>query len=77
MSLAEATKAITEGARTRIPPAAFAVMEAATAKLAASGLTGNALKVGDRMPDFELPDVMGTMIKSLDLRAKGALLITF
>ena len=52
-------------------------MEAATAKLAATGLAGKALKRGGRMPDFELPDATGKMIRSADLRTQGMLLISF
>lgn len=77
MSLADTTKAISDGAKTRIPPETLAIMEAATAKLAASGMAARALKTGDRMPDFTLPDANGTLISSEALRRKGSLLITF
>jgi peroxiredoxin len=49
----------------------------ANAKLAATGLAGKALKKGQNMPQFELPDATGKLVRSRDLLAKGPLLICF
>ena len=77
MNLATELKAVTESVRQQAPAEVITAMETATAKLAASGLTGKALKRGSRMPDFELLDATGNIVRSIDLHAKGALLISF
>ena len=40
-------------------------------------ILNHALKVGDTMPDFLLPDTTGNLISSIDLRSKGPIIITF
>lgn len=77
MNLAIELKAVTEAVRKQAPKEVFSAMETATAKLAASGLTAKALQPGMRMPDFELPDATGKLVRSSSLRAQGALLISF
>lgn len=77
MTLAAELNAMTESVRGQIPADAFATMEAANRRLAASGLVARALKAGDRMPDFELPDANGKRVRSVELRAKGPLLVSF
>lgn len=77
MNLASELKAVTDTVRQQAPAEVFMAMEAATAKLAASGLAGKVLKPGKRIPDFELPDATGKIVRSTDLRAKGPLLISF
>ena len=56
MNLEVELKAVTESVRQQAPAEVFSVMEKANTKLAASTLVKQALKRGDRMPDFELPD---------------------
>lgn len=56
------------------------VMELATAKQNALGATDFldlALKEGDALPDFCLPDSNGNLISSVDLRERGPIVITF
>lgn len=77
MHLATELQAVTEGVSKQAPAAVIAAMEAATAKLIASGLADRALKRGSHMPDFELPDATGKIVRSADLRAQGLLLISF
>lgn len=77
MSLATELQAVTESVRQKAPENVFATMEAATAKLAATGITDQALQPGQAMPDFELPDATGKRVSSSDLRARGLLLISF
>lgn len=60
-----------------IPAAVTEVMHRGTADLVASGAADRALKVGNRMPAFELPDQDGNLVRSADLLAKGPLAITF
>ncbi len=77
MDLATELKAVTENVRQQIPPETFSAMEAATAHLAASTLAEQALKRGCRMPEFNLPDATGKIVRSVNLRANGPLLISF
>lgn len=77
MSLATELQAVTENVRQQAPENVFTTMEAATAKLAATGITDQALQTGQTMPDFELPDATGKSVSSSELRAKGLLLISF
>lgn len=77
MNLDLELKAVTESVRQQAPAEVFATMEAATAKLVESEFTKLALQVGQRMPDFTLPDATGKIVRSVDLRQQGSLLITF
>jgi peroxiredoxin len=42
-----------------------------------SGVVETALKVGDKAPDFELPDISGKLVKLSDLAAKGPVVVTW
>ena len=53
------------------------VMLAATEKLTQSGITNNALKVGDKAPFFSLPKANNESISSAELLQKGPLVINF
>lgn len=59
------------------PPEIHPVMERATAELIASGQAGRAIKAGDRAPEFRLKDQNGNEVSSVDLLAKGPLVVTF
>src|SRR5258708_35964393 len=45
--------------------------------LVASGLTETSLKAGERMPDFDLPNVEGRFVASPALLARGPLVGSF
>ena len=77
MTLQANLKAITEGVRQQAPAEVFAAIEAANAKLEISGIAGRALKAGDRIPDFDLTDATGKVVRSADLLAAGPLVISF
>lgn len=53
------------------------IMERATAELIASGHAGRAAKAGDIAPSFVLRDGHGHAVSSLELLAKGPLVISF
>jgi peroxiredoxin len=53
------------------------IMERATAELIASGQAGRAIKAGDRAPEFRLKDQDGNEVSSVELLAKGPLVVTF
>ena len=76
MSLQEKPGAIREGARQKIPPAAWATMTEATDALRASGIMDSVIKVGARLPAFTLPNAAGTLVSSASLLAKGPLVLT-
>lgn len=42
-----------------------------------SGVEEQALKAGQRAPDFELPDMAGNMVTLAQLRAEGPLALVF
>lgn len=52
-------------------------IEASTHAVKESGLERRAIQPGETIRDFELPDATGAMVKSLDLRTRGPLLIVF
>jgi peroxiredoxin len=62
---------------TIIPKPALAVMDAETARLAASNLAGGALMMGDSAPDFILPDAHGEPVRLYSLLRKGQVVIVF
>ncbi len=60
----------------QLPADTLAVMGAAGEKLAASGITRNALGVGDSAPDFSLPDQHGNSVVLADLLARGPVVMS-
>lgn len=76
MSLAEKLDAIRARGAKRIAPERRAVMLAATKGLRESGIAGRAIKVGDPLPEFSLNDTNGAVVRSTDLLAKGAVVLT-
>ena len=60
-----------------ISKAALAVMDAETARLAASGLTAQALGIGDVAPDFILPDAHGQLVRFHSLLRHGPVAVVF
>ena len=59
------------------PPAVIATMHRATAELIASGQAAQARKAGDLGPAFDLADPDGQPVRSVDLLARGPLIISF
>lgn len=59
------------------PPEALAVMHRATKDLRSSGIMERALKVGDRAPEFALPNINGNSIDSATLLGKGPMVVSF
>ena len=59
------------------PPEALAIMHRATEDLRRGGLPARALKVGDRAPQFVLPNQHGDAVRSADLLAQGPLVVSF
>jgi len=76
MSLAEKLDAIRDGSAKRIPADKQAIMHRATEDLGTSGILARAIKVGDRLPPFMLRNSHGQEVRSADLLAKGAVVLT-
>ncbi len=58
-------------------PEALAIMHRATDDLANSGILDRVLKVGDRAPEFTLPDEHGRLVSSSELLGNGPLIVSF
>jgi len=67
-------KARLEGNR---PPEVVRTMHRAVDELRASGAGERTLKVGDKAPDFALPNADETLVDSRALLARGPLVVTF
>lgn len=65
-----------EASAKRIPQDKLAVMHAATNELRDSGILDRTIKPGDRLPAFELQNFDGTTVRSEDLLARGAVVLT-
>lgn len=59
------------------PHEAIETMHRATAELKASGLADKALKIGDRAPEFSLPNQDNIQVNSADLLRGGPLVVSF
>ena len=59
MTLNEQLQAIREKSRERIPAASRSIMERAVDDLRRSGAVDRVVKVGERAPDFKLPNAAG------------------
>jgi len=59
------------------PPEVLDVMRRANEDLQRSGIVTTALKVGDRAPDFTLPNAVGRPYRLADGLARGPVVITF
>ena len=61
----------------KIPPEVREVLVRTTEDQVKSGITAKALKVGDKAPDFTLPNARGEAVTLSNLLAKGPAVITF
>lgn len=76
MTLQAKLDKIKEGGKARIPPERFAVMQAETDKLRASGIMDAVIQPGTKLPPFALNNQQGVEIRSEDLLARGAIVLT-
>lgn len=61
----------------KMPPEKKKILDDAIENLRKSGLTEKALKVGQTMPAFSLPNAHGQIIRLQDLLKNGPLIVTF
>lgn len=76
-TLAAELKEFQEKFMSQVPEEMGEMFAAKTQELAKSGLVESAIKVGDKVPDFVLPDAQGNKVSLADLRAKGPVVIAF
>jgi peroxiredoxin len=69
--------AMAEMSRAKMPAEVRGGVTKGIEELAASGITGRALQVGQAMPAFSLEDAHGKSVHSRDLLKKGPLVIVF
>ena len=77
MSLADKLAATRAASASRIPPDRAAIMHRATEDLRNSGILDRIVKVGARMPSFELANHDGRRVSSQDLLLRGPLVLSF
>ena len=77
MTLHETLQQIKSASRSRIPIEAADTMTRATERLKRSGIVKMALAPGKPAPGFSLPDCHGNIYNSVDLLAKGPLILHF
>lgn len=77
MTFQERLKATQKRIEGNMSPQFLKIMHDATKTLKESGIQDNVLKVGDRVPNFELPNQDGVLVNVKDLYAKGPVVITF
>ena len=61
----------------QIPEAVLEVFFRTREDLVKSGIADKALKVGDKAPDFTLPNLRGESVSLSDLLAKGPAVVAF
>jgi len=77
MALQEKLDKLREASKARLPPEARAVMERSIEDLRSSGIMARIAAVGQKAPDFALPDAAGRTVGLTDLRARGPVVLSF
>jgi hypothetical protein len=77
MALQERLDAMREASKARIPAEARVVMERSIDELRASGITERIARVGQKAPDFTLPNASGQSVRLADLVARGPVVLSF
>jgi len=77
MSLEQKLAAMRAAAAGRIPPDRQAIMHRATEDLRQSGILDRIVKVGARMPNFELANHDGRRVASHELLDGGPMVLSF
>ena len=77
MALQEKLDKLREASKARLPPEARAVMERSIEDLRSSGIMTRIAAVGQKAPDFALPDAAGRTVSLAELRARGPVVLSF
>ena len=77
MELQARLDALREASKARMPPETRAVMLQHVDELRASGIMERVVQVGQRAPDFTLPNAAGASVTLADLQARGPVVLSF
>jgi peroxiredoxin len=77
MYLRQELSAVEQVVREETPSHVMPTIESSIHALKESGLERRAIQPGETIRDFELPDATGAIVKTLELRTLGPLLIVF
>ena len=77
MSLQEQLDAMRTQFQAKAPKETLEIMHRAVDDLRSSGILGRVPKVGDRAPEFTLPNMAGQPVSSRDLLSRGPLVVSF
>lgn len=77
MSLQEKLNQMKKDSIVGRPPEVVAALKGEVEKLVNSGIADNAIKPGETLPEFSLPDERGDLVSSAELLSQGPLAITF
>ena len=76
-TLQERLDRIKTGFRQQAPAEVLAIMDGALASLRASGIMEKVARPGSALPAFALPDTDDKVVRSVDLLARGPLVVTY
>ena len=77
MSLQEKLNQMKKDSIVGRPPEVVAALKGEVEKLVNSGIADSAIKPGETLPEFSLPDERGDLVNSSELLSQGPLAITF
>jgi len=77
MSLQIELEELYQGFSQKVPPEVLNTMLDATRRLVDSGMAENSLKVGEKVPDFNLPNPTGESVSLKKLLDKGPVVLNF
>ena len=76
-SLTQQLKSLADASKSKTPPEKRAIMEAGIERLRASSIEEKAVKAGDTVPKFSLPDVTRGEVSSKNLLKRGPFVLVF
>ena len=77
MTLHEKLDAMREASKARIPAETRAIMLRSVDDLRASGIMARVARIGEKAPDFSLPDVASRTVSLAELRTHGPVVLSF
>ncbi len=77
MGLKESLREFEKEVKASMPQEFLSILQEGADSLAAGGLEESAVKVGEKMPSFELKNAVGELVSSDELLKKGPLVISF
>ncbi len=77
MSLTQELDNLRSQSRTNIPADKLEILDKAAEKLGRSGISEHSVKVGDKAPEFVLPNAVGKTVRLKDLLVHGPVVVSF